>query len=85
MNEEIFGPILPIKTYENDTELMKEINSRAKPLVVYLFSSNDKAVKKYKAGTSSGAFVVNDVVVQMLNSHLPFGGVGGSGYGRYHG
>jgi aldehyde dehydrogenase (NAD+) len=54
-------------------------------LVVYHFSSNQKNIEKVRKGTTSGSFVLNDSVVQMLNCHLPFGGVGASGFGRYHG
>jgi aldehyde dehydrogenase (NAD+) len=50
-----------------------------------MFSESDKNIQAVKQGTSSGSFVVNDAVVQMLNCHLPFGGVGDSGHGRYHG
>lgn len=53
--------------------------------MVYTFSENSKNIKKLRYATSSGAFVVNDAVLQMANHHLPFGGVGSSGYGRYHG
>jgi len=54
-------------------------------LVVYAFSENKHNITKIKNHTSSGSFVVNDAIVQLLNPNLPFGGVGGSGYGRYHG
>ncbi len=54
-------------------------------MVIYLFTENKKLAKEIKERTSSGAFVVNDAVVQLLNCHLPFGGVGKSGSGRYHG
>lgn len=85
MKEEIFGPILPLHIYKNLNDVIEDINSRPKPLVVYHFSENEKNVNKVKGGTSSGAFVLNDAVVQLLNCHLPFGGVGASGSGRYHG
>ena len=64
---------------------MSELKSKAKPLVVYIYSSTSKNIELVRNHTSSGAFVVNDSVVQLLNCHLPFGGVGESGYGRYHG
>lgn len=85
MKEEIFGPILPIKIYDNDKALAQEISGREKPLVVYVFSEDAKNISFFKDATTSGSFVVNDTVVQLLNPHLPFGGVGASGYGRYHG
>ena len=85
MKEEIFGPILPIHTYDKLSEVIEDINSRPKPLVVYSFSESSKNIQLLKNNTSSGAFVTNDAVVQLLNCHLPFGGVGASGSGRYHG
>lgn len=85
MNEEIFGPILPINSYANLNELVAELGERPKPLIVYMFSEDSKNIELVKKHTYSGSFVVNDAVVQMLNCHLPFGGVGESGYGRYHG
>ncbi len=85
MKEEIFGPILPINSYNNLKQLVKEISDKPKPLIVYLFSYNSDNVEFVKNNTYSGAFVVNDAVIHALNCHLPFGGVGDSGYGRYHG
>ena len=61
------------------------MRDKPKPLAVYLFTSDKKVEDHVKSHTSSGAFVVNDALVQALNCHLPFGGVGESGYGRYHG
>lgn len=66
-------------------KLTDELRLKPKPLVVYMFSGNSKNMDFVKNNTYSGAFVVNDAVVQLLNNHLPFGGVGESGYGRYHG
>lgn len=85
MKEEIFGPILPINSYDNLKELISEISSRPKPLIVYLFSENKSNIEYVKNHTYSGSFIVNDAIIHMLNCHLPFGGVGDSGYGRYHG
>ena len=85
MQEEIFGPILPLQSYSDLKALVENMRVKPKPLVVYFFSSDSKAVDYVQQNTYSGAFVVNDAVVQMLNCHLPFGGVGESGYGRYHG
>lgn len=76
MRQEIFGPILPIQSYKDLKELVGEIRNRSKPLAVYFYSSNDRNIELVKTQTSSGAFVVNDSVVQLLNCHLPFGGVG---------
>ena len=76
---------MPIYPYSDLKELVSEIRAKPKPLVVYLFSESQSNVDFVKSRTSSGAFVVNDAVVHLLNPHLPFGGVGDSGYGRYHG
>lgn len=85
MSEEIFGPIMPLFSYDNLDELIEEINDRPKPLVVYVFSESAKVINDVLTKTSSGGFVVNETIMQMANNHLPFGGVGQSGYGRYHG
>jgi len=66
-------------------ELVAEITSRAKPLVVYHFTESKKNISFVKENTSSGAYVTNDCIMQIANKFLPFGGVGGSGYGRMHG
>ena len=85
MQEEIFGPIMPIYSYTNLDSVIEEIIDRPKPLVVYIFSENKANIKKVKNKTYSGTFVVNDTILQLANNHLPFGGVGMSGSGRYHG
>ncbi len=85
MQDEIFGPILPIFYYKDLSALIAEINSRPKPLAVYHFSESKHNIKLVRNQTASGAYVVNDTIFQMTNLSLPFGGVGGSGYGRYHG
>lgn len=85
MTEEIFGPLLPIVSFDTVPQAIEIINGKPKPLVVYCFSSNRENITKLNEETSSGAFVVNDVVVQLMNSDFPFGGVGKSGTGRYHG
>lgn len=87
MISEIFGPILPIFTYEDPAQIIKEIKSRDKPLVIYYFGKTfyNKTMEKIKNETSSGAFSVNEVLFHLANPYLPFGGVGGSGYGRCHG
>ena len=76
---------MPVFTYTDLDKVVEEINSRDKPLVVYHFSEDSKKIDKVQHKTSSGAFVVNDALSQILNLHLPFGGVGKSGYGRFHG
>ncbi|KAJ5079485.1 aldehyde dehydrogenase [Anaeramoeba ignava] len=85
MQEEIFGPILPIMEYENVDEVIEYINSKEKPLVIYLFSNNKTFREKITENTSSGAVAINDVLIYIGNDHLPFGGVGQSGFGSYHG
>ncbi|XP_011357329.1 fatty aldehyde dehydrogenase isoform X1 [Pteropus vampyrus] len=85
MQEEIFGPILPIVPVKNADEAIKFINEREKALTFYVFSHNKKLVKQMIDGTSSGAVTVNDVIMHFTLSSLPFGGVGSSGMGTYHG
>jgi len=71
--------------YKNFKVLIQEIRKKPKSLAVYVFTNDQKNFEFVKQNTSSGALVQNDAVVQLLNCHLPFGGVGQSGYGRYHG
>ncbi|NWU55404.1 AL3B1 dehydrogenase, partial [Dromas ardeola] len=85
MQEEIFGPILPIVPVANMDEAIDFINSRERPLVVYAFSSNDKVVTQVLERTSSGGFCGNDTLMHVTLTSLPFGGVGSSGLGMYHG
>jgi aldehyde dehydrogenase (NAD+) len=83
--EEIFGPIMPMKEYENIDEVIDHINQNDKPLALYLFTRNAKLKKKIATNTSSGSLVINDVVVQYGHPNLPFGGVNHSGMGKSHG
>ncbi|CAM4564749.1 unnamed protein product [Lepidochelys olivacea] len=85
MQEEIFGPVLPIVTVPNVDEAIAFINSRERPLVVYVFAANSKLVRRVLERTSSGGFGANDSVMQMTLISLPFGGIGNSGLGSYHG
>ncbi|XP_057541599.1 aldehyde dehydrogenase family 3 member F1 [Amaranthus tricolor] len=85
MNEEIFGPILPIITLKNIQESINFINMKTKPLVIYAFTHNDAFKKRIISETSSGTVAFNDVMIQYVCDELPFGGVGESGIGRYHG
>ncbi|MGE8205094.1 aldehyde dehydrogenase [Heyndrickxia sp. NPDC080065] len=85
MEEEIFGPILPIITYKELDQLIKEVSSRPKPLALYLFTENNKVSSKIIEEISFGSCCVNDTVYQIANPYLPFGGVGPSGTGAYHG
>ena len=84
MQDEIFGPLLPILTFDDDAEVLDYINDNPKPLALYYFGSKQKA-DLYISQTSSGGACVNDVVLHLANNHLPFGGVGQSGMGSYHG
>lgn len=83
--DEIFGPLLPFVPYDDFEEIFDWIRSFEKALVIYLFSSNQRKQEELMMRTSSGALVINEVMVQMAHLELPFGGVGQSGIGRYHG
>ncbi|XP_049494028.1 aldehyde dehydrogenase family 3 member A2 isoform X1 [Panthera uncia] len=85
MQEEIFGPILPIVPVRNADEAIKFINNREKPLAFYIFSHNEKLIRRMIDSTSSGGVTANDVIMHFMLSSLPFGGVGSSGMGAYHG
>ena len=85
MQDEIFGPLLPIMTYENFDEAISFIKKRNKPLALYLFTQNKDSEKKVLESVSFGGGCINDTVIHLANSELPFGGVGPSGMGAYHG
>ncbi|XP_030238983.1 aldehyde dehydrogenase family 3 member B1 isoform X2 [Drosophila navojoa] len=85
MEEEIFGPILPIYTVENAYDAIKFINAREKPLVLYVFSNSKKLINEFKKNTTSGGFCSNETIMHVGVDTLPFGGVGMSGMGSYHG
>ena len=85
MQEEIFGPILPVLTYNRIDEAVEFINRREKPLALYLFSERKQMCRETLARTSSGGAAVNDVLTHLTVPDLPFGGVGESGFGAYHG
>lgn len=82
--EEIFGPVLVVRTYERIGEVIDYINARPKPLALYYFGERGVEWRSILETTSSGAAVLNDVVVHIMQHDLPFGGVGNSGTGRYH-
>ncbi|MBO3699932.1 aldehyde dehydrogenase family protein [Roseivirga sp. E12] len=84
MDEEIFGPILPLITYENIEEAIKFVNGKEKPLAYYYFGKSTKAKRLLEENTSGGV-CINDTLIHISNHALPFGGVGSSGMGRYHG
>lgn len=85
MQDEIFGPILPILEYGNLREAIDFINAKSKPLALYIFSKNDKKIDCILEETSAGGVTINDVLMHIANGYLPFGGVGDSGIGAYHG
>ncbi len=85
MEEEIFGPILPVITYQNIDEVINQINAKSKALALYIFSKDSKTIKHIIKNTSAGGTCVNDVLIHISNPKLPFGGVNGSGMGSSHG
>jgi acyl-CoA reductase-like NAD-dependent aldehyde dehydrogenase len=85
MQEEIFGPILPIVTYQTLEKAIAFVNDRPKPLALYFFSRDSQQQEQILAETSSGGVCLNDILLHLAVADLPFGGVGMSGMGCYHG
>lgn len=85
MQEEIFGPILPLITFQSIEEVIQTLKQKEKPLALYLFSENRQTQKRVWNALSFGNGAINDALMQVTTSHLPFGGVGQSGFGSYHG
>ena len=85
MQEEIFGPILPIKSYRNLDEAIAYVNAHDRPLSLYPFSHDRDSVEKILRNTLAGGVTVNDTVLHFGINNLPFGGIGPSGMGAYHG
>ena len=85
MGEEIFGPIMPILTFDDFDAVVDELKQKDKPLALYLFTSNKKHVKRVTTELSYGGGCINDVVIHLATSNMGFGGVGESGMGSYHG
>ncbi|MFV8333294.1 aldehyde dehydrogenase [Flavobacterium sp. GSP14] len=85
MKEEIFGPILPIISFKTKVDIEKIVSSFEKPLSLYLFSQNKSFVDEVLQKYSFGGGCINDTVIHLVNNRLPFGGVGNSGMGAYHG
>ena len=85
MADEIFGPILPVLEFDNLDTVIKEINRRPKPLALYLFTGSKEVEKKIIGNISYGGGCINDTFIHLGNPYLPFGGVGNSGIGAYHG
>lgn len=85
MQEEIFGPVLPILTFSNFNQAVEMIWDHEKPLAAYLFSNDSKEKEIFRTQISFGGGCINDTLMHIANPHLPFGGVGNSGIGNYHG
>jgi len=85
MQEEIFGPLLPVISYESIDKAIEFINQRPKPLALYVFSGSGEVIRDTIRQTSAGGTCVNDVVIHISNPNLPFGGIGNSGAGSCHG
>ena len=85
MQDEIFGPLLPILKYEDEEQLIRLLASKSSCLAAYLFTGDTQLQEHFSKMVPSGSICINDAVIQINNHHLPFGGVGESGQGRYHG
>ena len=85
MGQEIFGPVLPILTWKDEEKMMEVINSRSKPLALYLFTSSKALEKKVLNRCQFGGGCINDTIVHLATNNMGFGGVGESGMGAYHG
>lgn len=85
MQEEIFGPIMPILTYETLDEAISRVNSMPHPLALYFFSSDKSAIKRVTASCGFGGGCINDTIIHLATSQMGFGGFGASGMGSYHG
>ena len=85
MGEEIFGPVLPVMTFDRLDEVIDAVNSHEKPLALYLFTRSREAEKRVMTQVAFGGGCVNDTLIHLATSHMPFGGVGHSGMGSYHG
>jgi aldehyde dehydrogenase (NAD+) len=85
MQEEIFGPILPIVSYETRGEVVELVNARPRPLALYVFAKDGAAIEALLGQIDAGGSVVNDVLVHYANPYLPFGGFNQSGIGKAHG
>lgn len=85
MQEEIFGPILPVLTFTNFNDALTQISRTEKPLSAYLFTDSSEEIEQFTSKISFGGGCINDVIMHLGNDNLPFGGVGNSGMGSYHG
>ncbi|ATD56025.1 aldehyde dehydrogenase [Clostridium chauvoei] len=85
LEEEIFGPILPVLEFTDIKDVIAYVNSKEKPLALYYFSESNNDIEYVLKNTTSGGVTINDTVIHVASSYLPFGGVGNSGIGSYHG
>lgn len=85
MQEEIFGPILPLIEFDNVENIIEKIQEKPKPLALYMFTTNKQFEQQVLENTTSGGVTINDTILHLANPNLPFGGVGTSGFGKYHG
>jgi coniferyl-aldehyde dehydrogenase len=85
MQEEIFGPVLPVRTYSDVDAAIEEVNRRDRPLGLYYFGSDGEERRRVLDRTISGGVTIDDVIFHISQEELPFGGVGPSGMGAYHG
>ena len=85
MGEEIFGPVMPVLTFDDAEKLIADINSQPHPLAFYVFSSDKKFINKLLARCAFGGGCVNDTIIHLATPRMGFGGVGASGMGSYHG
>jgi aldehyde dehydrogenase (NAD+) len=85
MQEEIFGPVLPVLSYHSEDDTLRQMNRNGEPLAVYIFSRDRQKITRIFSRTTSGSGGINEVVIQFIHPNLPFGGIGKSGFGKAHG
>ncbi len=85
MEEELFGPVLPVLTFQSRDEVYRQLRAGPKPLALYLFAEDKAVVEEVLASTTAGGSCINNVLLHLAHPNLPFGGVGESGLGSYHG
>jgi aldehyde dehydrogenase (NAD+) len=85
MNEEIFGPVLPVIEFDNLDESLAIINAKERPLALYVFSNKNKNIEKVMSHTTAGGTCINDTILHVSQPNLPFGGINNSGIGKSHG
>ena len=84
MKEEIFGPLLPVISFDNLDDVISKVKKKEKPLALYIYSKNKKIINKILNEISFGGGAINESLVHLSNPNLPFGGIGTSGIGNYH-